>query len=264
LSQHHSISKESLVIVLCHAASMPAYVRSIAGRRNFELVTMPIGPYKLGKAIRCGLIRSEAGASLIHKTTQSSTTDAVAQSMGRIKLVHADDGRAHDLTLPKLPIVAGNGQTGFGSPVSQPPFQVNVQLTELKTELQQHATTKAQHPRLPSPTATTLFDEVTRMITTVPVQADGTGMDQQQKSCRPPRILLVDDNHVNLRLINMFMRKRSYESVHLAQNGKEAVTIYKDLILQDPPLPPDIVFMGKHLMPGHNPYKTPDNLAARH
>lgn len=211
---------------------------------------MPIGPYKLAKAIRCGLLRIEAGTSPINTTTQSSNTDAFAQSVARMKLGHADDGRTHDLTLPKMPTLAANSKAGIGSPVSQPPLQENVQLTELKAEHQQHASTEVQHPQLPSPTATTSFDEVTRTITTGPVQADGTGKDQLQKS-RRPRILLVDDNQVNLRLINMFMQKRSYESVHLAQNGEEAVTIYKDLILQEPPLPPDIVFMGKHFMPGH-------------
>lgn len=238
MERQHSISKEPLVIVLCYAASRPEHVKSIAGKRNFELVTMPIGPHKLAKAIRCGLPRIEGGTSPIRTTAQSSVTHAVAQSVARIKLGHADDGRAHDLAVPELQTLASSSQAGTGSLVSQPPSQENLQLTELKMELRQHTSTEVQHPQLPSPTAITSFDEVSR----TPIRPDSAGKDQRQ-GLRHPRILLVDDNHVNLRLINMFMQKRSYESVHLAHNGEEAVTIYKELILQDPPVPPDIIFM---------------------
>lgn len=40
---------------------------------------------------------------------------------------------------------------------------------------------------------------------------------------RPPRLLLVDDNKINLRLLETFMRKRKYEFVDSAENGQLAV-----------------------------------------
>ena len=40
---------------------------------------------------------------------------------------------------------------------------------------------------------------------------------------RPPRLLLVDDNHINLRLLQTFMKKRKYKYVDSAENGQLAV-----------------------------------------
>ena len=40
---------------------------------------------------------------------------------------------------------------------------------------------------------------------------------------RPPKLLLVDDNKINLRLLETFMRKRKYKSVDSAENGQLAV-----------------------------------------
>lgn len=39
----------------------------------------------------------------------------------------------------------------------------------------------------------------------------------------PPRLLLVDDNKINLRLLETFVRKRNYRSVDSAENGQIAV-----------------------------------------
>ena len=60
---------------------------------------------------------------------------------------------------------------------------------------------------------------------------------------RSPRVLLVDDNNVNLRLLNAFMRKRGYTDIYLASDGAASVSIYNKLIAQTPPAPPDIIFM---------------------
>ena len=67
--------------------------------------------------------------------------------------------------------------------------------------------------------------------------------DVQALISRAPRLLLVDDNEINLRLINTFMQKRSYACVNLADDGEQAVNTFKQLIAQDPPQPPEIIFM---------------------
>ena len=40
---------------------------------------------------------------------------------------------------------------------------------------------------------------------------------------RPPRLLLVDDNKINLRLLETYMRKRNYKQIDSAENGQLAV-----------------------------------------
>ncbi|KAK0618709.1 Autoinducer 2 sensor kinase/phosphatase LuxQ [Lasiodiplodia hormozganensis] len=77
---------------------------------------------------------------------------------------------------------------------------------------------------------------------------------------RTPRLLLVDDNAVNLRLLQTFMRKRAYTAVHSAADGAEAVAVFESMLFGNDdtntntngqngdykhhiPAPPDIIFM---------------------
>ena len=46
---------------------------------------------------------------------------------------------------------------------------------------------------------------------------------RQEREKRPPRLLLVDDNKINLRLLETYMRKRKYQLVDSAENGQLAV-----------------------------------------
>lgn len=46
---------------------------------------------------------------------------------------------------------------------------------------------------------------------------------RQEREKRPPRLLLVDDNKINLRLLETYMRKRKYKLVDSAENGQLAV-----------------------------------------
>ena len=57
---------------------------------------------------------------------------------------------------------------------------------------------------------------------------------------RPPRLLLVDDNKINLQLLRTFMKKRKYQSVDSAENGQLAVDA-----AEAHQQGYDIIFMGK-------------------
>jgi signal transduction histidine kinase/CheY-like chemotaxis protein len=65
-----------------------------------------------------------------------------------------------------------------------------------------------------------------------------TPIDSSSGAKSKPRVLLVDDNDINLRLIRTFMRKWNITAVDTAQNGKEAV----DLVEKMPP-GYDLIFM---------------------
>lgn len=60
---------------------------------------------------------------------------------------------------------------------------------------------------------------------------------------RPPQLLLVDDNKINLRLLETYMRKRKYKLVDSAENGQLAVQA-----AEDHELGYDIIFMGKPIV----------------
>lgn len=57
------------------------------------------------------------------------------------------------------------------------------------------------------------------------------------------RILLVDDNAINLRLLQIGMKKHGYKSISSAADGLQAVNTYHSLLHSSPPAPPDIIFM---------------------
>jgi CheY-like chemotaxis protein len=58
-----------------------------------------------------------------------------------------------------------------------------------------------------------------------------------------PRMLLVDDNQINLKLLQVFMKKRKYTAVTKAEDGLQAVNAYQDSLHEMPPAPPDIILM---------------------
>ena len=70
---------------------------------------------------------------------------------------------------------------------------------------------------------------------------------QKDQEKRPPRLLLVDDNKINLRLLQTYMRKRQYEFVDSAENGQLAVDAAKAHENGY-----DIIFMGECLPSPHH------------
>ncbi|KAJ6044062.1 uncharacterized protein N7446_002259 [Penicillium canescens] len=70
-----------------------------------------------------------------------------------------------------------------------------------------------------------------------------TPIDSSSGAKSKPRVLLVDDNDINLRLIRTFMRKWNVTAVDTAQNGREAVDLAEmtlpgyDLIFMDMSMP---------------------------
>ena len=68
----------------------------------------------------------------------------------------------------------------------------------------------------------------------------------QEREKRPPRLLLVDDNKINLRLLETYMRKRKYDLVDSAENGQLAVQAAESYEHGY-----DIIFMGKSSLDLH-------------
>jgi signal transduction histidine kinase len=61
-----------------------------------------------------------------------------------------------------------------------------------------------------------------------------------------PRVLVVEDNKINLNLMLAFLKKRKLDTLHSAENGKLAVDAFKKA-----PQGYDIIFMGKLLYRSH-------------
>ena len=87
--------------------------------------------------------------------------------------------------------------------------------------------------------------------TTVPVVAlPSLPAELATKTSRLPRVLVVDDNSINLKLMLTFMRKRQLSTLHSAENGHIAVEAAERL-----PENYDIIFMGMFSPPVFFLYK---------
>ena len=56
-------------------------------------------------------------------------------------------------------------------------------------------------------------------------------------------VLIVDDNTINLRLLQVGMKKRGYTSISSASDGLQAINTYRTLLQSSPPAPPGIILM---------------------
>ena len=50
------------------------------------------------------------------------------------------------------------------------------------------------------------------------------------KPVRSPRLMLVDDNKVNLRLLQTYLQKRNYTDIYTAEDGAQAIALYTQMV----------------------------------
>ena len=77
--------------------------------------------------------------------------------------------------------------------------------------------------------------------TTVPKPLNGSATLNPEAPIHS--VLIVDDNTINLRLLQVGMKKRGYTSISSASDGLQAVNIYRRLLQSSPAVPPDIILM---------------------
>ncbi|PVH95826.1 hypothetical protein DM02DRAFT_600223 [Periconia macrospinosa] len=65
----------------------------------------------------------------------------------------------------------------------------------------------------------------------------------EEPGVSPPRLLLVDDNAINLRLLQVYTKKLGFTHVHCAENGQVAVHTYERLLDATPSAPPNVILM---------------------
>ena len=96
-------------------------------------------------------------------------------------------------------------------------------------------TTISNHGKMVTSPAKSRSTSATKPMPPMTVTPEGI----KSAESRPPRILLVDDNKINLRLLETFMTKRKYQLVDSAENGLLAVQAAE---MQEDGY--DIIFMG--------------------
>ncbi|TKA80887.1 hypothetical protein B0A49_00838 [Cryomyces minteri] len=265
-----------MVVAMCTNASRHASVTTYAGCGTIEFVSKPFGPYKLANALRLCLDRHEGQQGtprpgslpvIVEPSAEvKPTVDDLTNAVEQVTLVGANSTNRDISVLRQGTTLAkeesANAQmamdsghsTGTGSSIEE-----GDQFPFLSAQIRNDGTVSPNDdiPRPPlesrktiSPTSHEMqLHEHRHTVVPSPMSQSGvlTATDQHlpavppQTPQRPPRLLLVDDNKVNLRLLQTFMKKRRYTNVHSAEDGLQAVESFTALADKDTPL--DIIFM---------------------
>lgn len=250
-------SKQPGIIVLCgHSTQgrLPSLHAQGSGQ-VVEFLSKPYGPYKLARALRACLEKLNA----IHRGNlppitevispciqephsldtvieglqevtlaphNKSDREIVVQSNGTITI--AENSKTAHLAVATPASEDGHGSVNDASeyPFPSPKERLDIDRGRispkaLKHKLSLHSLSES-HPR-PGGTDT-----------------NGTTVTREAIA---PRVLLVDDNQINLRLLQTFMKKRKYKNTGSAEDGKMAVEAVQrseevyDIIFMDISMP---------------------------
>lgn len=248
-----------MVLVLCNTGSMLGLRSELADCSNIEEVCYPIGPYKLARALQTCLERlslmKESQPRGVEGDNQNPSgyepqlrIEGIAIAAEQLSLTEKEG------MLDKPSVVGADGPSpveedvntqaaAHGAVPVQPANKANVATNNVSGSSFVVSQAAQLTPSSATPSDCTLYQQTVSfevsVKTPVPVQINSIS----ETTARVPRILCVDDNTINLRLLQMGVKKRGYSVVSSADNGLKAVNTYRDLLYATPPSPPNIILM---------------------
>jgi hypothetical protein len=225
--------RKPALIVLCSNATRHSEAEAEKAESQlegvFEHISKPCGPHKLARALRICLERMQLLKSIDVPRLQVSLHPAGGEEFQSLDLppLHKDD----------VPIIIQASKTISASHTTR-----NAQMA-----IYHHSTdTRRNGDEFPFPSernyaiASPLSPEVQNLSKWTQTAAEMTPLARSGDT--GPRMLLVDDNKINLQLLQTFMHKQKYKFVDSAEDGNVAVNAVKDA-----EKPYDIIFMGKQI-----------------
>ncbi len=193
-----------ILLIVCKSAARSVRTSEYQNAGGIvEVISEPIGPYKLAKALQICFQRYNAirGGS---STSGGPPKTPLRQSNGSgfNDVLDGFGGLTIKDSLANSTQVAGN------KPPNPPDNSANGN-PDLSNTSESLDTTQMNGFKVPSRRASQVAET-------------------SQNLTQPPQILLVDDNLINLKLLETFMKKRKYQSVKSAMNGHEAVEAFKE------------------------------------
>ncbi|KAE8446260.1 hypothetical protein EG329_012346 [Mollisiaceae sp. DMI_Dod_QoI] len=220
------------IVVLCAHDTRPDHTPRLADFTcNVSYVAKPVGPLKLAKAITSCL----DGIPL-------SGTPGNESSLSQSPLNGDLTSTFDSLTLsPRGNEVFDNARMATDSENAR---------KAIESPTPNAAVEKIAEFPFPSPVLKPVTNELSHGSNVsetkgILKQSSTSGASRTMKSVlkiKYPSLLLVDDNHINLRLLSTYLNRRNFEIVHQAQNGLEAVRQFEanggyDIIFMDITMP---------------------------
>ena len=246
--------RRSSVIALCTNSSRYSQSGFQDNSIGVEYLSKPFGPFKLAKALRLCLERIRPGGSARTPLSEPSRSNSTltarspgpgiefealtlagedestpinAQTSGNITAGESENAL---MAVESSPMSVGHGAgkqsgTDFPFPQQDSPVDASRPRASLAREDSRRPALRERKTE-PSVRNKTWIEAKPSAVSrkgekvTAPATPPTTSPPPTK---RPPRILLVDDNKINLRLLKTFMMKREYQLVDSADNGQLAV-----------------------------------------
>ena len=243
----------SSIVALCTNSSRCNQSTVVDSGIGVEYLSKPFGPFKLAKALRLCISRRKTGSNARFPYSESSRSNSTlparspgssiefealtlpgedestpinAQTSGNITAGESENALMAVESSP-MSVSQGTGKqtrADFPFPHQDSPVDQGRRRAGLVREDSRRPALKERNTE-PMAGKKTWFGAqpatVSRKEEMVVAPAAQPTVNISAK--RPPRILLVDDNKINLRLLQTFMMKREYQLVDSADNGQLAV-----------------------------------------
>lgn len=269
---------QSMVLVLCDTVTAQNLELANISSQNLQQLCYPVGPHKFARALKTCFEHLEQGekngrgaANLVmcdqSEAKAMTLAEAVSAALGNISIspknCTSSESEIIETHIAAMQNGSINGRIATKNRASvqaEDPVTLNTvpsgsflldsdddprspsrsSLTAEKALYQSSDTPKPRKKPPPIPPKRKNVSTTTTKIAPIP---PAKPQYYQPRQPRQPRMLLVDDNTINLRLLQVFMKKRNYTSVLTAPDGQQAVDAYRRELQSRPPVPPDIILM---------------------
>ncbi|OBT74551.1 hypothetical protein VF21_07570 [Pseudogymnoascus sp. 05NY08] len=212
------------VLVLCsHSSRFDRSLSETDANCNIGFVAKPVGPLKFAKALMYCI---QGAPSITATTARESALPEESNTPSNIfeELSLSPHGSKF-LDNSRLATDTENTRKALQSPTpnassekhSEFPFPASV---DEKPSLPKTHSAPTDKPSLKPLTGN---GPASSVLAGMENSATKLGENVVGKTLRPARLLIVDDNRINLTLLRTYLRKRKYEFVDEAENGQEAV-----------------------------------------
>jgi CheY-like chemotaxis protein len=222
-----------IILVLCSQSLRFNRQHSIKESATVGILAKPIGPLKLARALgQCfdglpvttpGVEKDPGGYGAATESTDltdkfedlSLSPSGGGEVFNNSRMAAGSDNARKAIESP-TPNAALEKQREFPFPVNEDP--------SIDTTIRNSLSVNMPNLRVESDTITNPPSKVTSAkLATTTVSIVTRAPAAARAPLHPPRLLLVDDNKINLTLLRTYMKKRGLTRVSEAENGQEAV-----------------------------------------